>query len=114
MAGGNRRDKLQVTWRDAESRPKEKKDSDSDVMKCPFCGRELQEGYLTAPRGLHCDIKEHKIQWPLKNIHTLRCPECDVFMFRGPPLKKCAMCGCDIPTDEEECESCGAPQQDRW
>lgn len=102
-----------------------------DIGKCPFCGADLEWGYLNAPGGLWWDTKKHTLigggsmrlagqwQWTIKNIPSLRCARCNVFVFSGSPqispqdtLKVCSKCGCDIPVDEEKCEFCGAPQPD--
>jgi hypothetical protein len=108
-----------------------------DVTKCPFCGSELEKGYVYSGNQIQWDIKRHRLLpdysshlpvTPAYSYPASRCPGCLAIIFIIPPpgqhkiltflntpdyLKVCPECKCEIPKDDEVCEFCGAHQPER-
>jgi predicted RNA-binding Zn-ribbon protein involved in translation (DUF1610 family) len=113
--------------------------SDSEVKKCPKCGKEMERGYIPiGMRGLQWSTKKHKwfadSLWQksvesltgdtfrvfIGNVEAYRCEKCKlVLAYYGKVegamreksfLKKCVQCGKKIPIASEECPYCRAKQ----
>jgi uncharacterized protein with PIN domain len=60
----------------------------SEIKKCPKCGGELEQGFVTAPRGIYWNDKENKRQtlismwtWTMPKIEAWRCGKCNLVIF---------------------------------
>ena len=102
------------------------------VKECPVCGGNLDEVYLTAPRGFYLSAEKAKLGvyfldtvMPsvssvtlLENAPALKCENCGIAIIdcRAPRytpksfLKNCVKCGKEIPIASEECQHCGTKQ----
>jgi len=99
-----------------------------EVKKCPHCGMEMEDykvhTFRIGGRGgewafVFGDIAEIEEQ-PIP-VHVYICPKCskielfanaqtkNILMSRRG-LKKCIICGKEIPIASEECTHCGAKQ----
>lgn len=66
----------------------------SNQIKCPRCGGELEKGFLHAPRGVYWDTKRHKWlaalssetlisqwTWTSPSVEAWRCWKCRLVIF---------------------------------
>jgi hypothetical protein len=63
------------------------------MKKCPFCGGELEKGYVISGQGISWYTKEHKLWAPtadrlspkitltIPNLPSLRCKQCSIVIF---------------------------------
>jgi len=102
------------------------------VKECPVCGENLDEVYLTAPRGFYLSPEKAKLGiyfldtvMPsvssvalLRNAPALKCENCGIAIIDYGAsgytpksfLKNCVKCGKEIPIASEECQYCGTKQ----
>ena len=105
--------------------------SESEVKKCPKCGREMEEGFISAEWISWIDKKPSARQQELivhgfsfnTPAEAYRCKTCKIALFnygpkRFPPsetpksfLKKCVLCGKVIPIASDYCPNCGTKQK---
>jgi len=64
-----------------------------EVVKCPKCGGELENGYVHAPQGVYWDSVEHKWHifsleallsmwaWTMPRVRGWRCTNCRLILF---------------------------------
>lgn len=102
----------------------------ASFKNCPVCGKPYETGFVTAPRGIYWDVKEHKYTiifseaiisqwtWNMVSAPSLRCRNCGIVIFdyetKTPPeayFKQCDNCGEKIPIAAEYCPKCGTKQK---
>jgi hypothetical protein len=64
------------------------------IKKCPICGGDLEQGYITAYRRLNWGKEKHSlmigqgqenfanfVSWTDTNFHAVRCLNCHIVIF---------------------------------